>query len=98
MESIKYLIWKKDNSLIITTDLDEILNINKDDIKVITKENLNNRTYISELYFNKDNKDNKPPDTIIEKYNLLYLEKMNEIEPYHLTEKDLKIIRTFNSS
>jgi hypothetical protein len=93
--NIQYLIWKKDNSLIITTDLEEILNINKDEIKVITKENLNNRTYISELYFNKDN---KTPNSIIEKYNLLYREKLNDIEAYHLTENDLKIIQTFNSS
>ncbi len=94
MENIRYLVWKIDNSLIITKSIDEILNVNKEIIKSITKENVNDRTYISQLYYNKDN---KTPDDIIEKYNSLYYKNLDLLEPYHILENDIQIIKKFNN-
>jgi hypothetical protein len=95
MTNIRYLVWKKDNSLIITENIDEILGIDKSEIKCITKESIKDRTYISELYFNKSN---KTPEDIIEKYDNRYLQKMESLEPYHLNDKDKEIIYFFNSN
>jgi hypothetical protein len=94
MSSIRYLIWKKDNSLIITENINEIISIDKNEIKCITKENLKDRTHISELYFNRDDKKN--PQEIIENYNNLYFQKIDSLEPYHLNENDKQIIYFFN--
>ncbi len=93
MSNTRYLIWKKDNSLIITENINEILVIDKNEIKCITKENLKDRTYISELYFNQNH---KTPEDIIQKYDNLYSQKMYLLEPYHLNENDKEIIYFFN--
>ncbi len=94
--NIRYLVWKKDNTLMmITENIDDIFNINKDDIKNITKEHKDDRTCKCELYFNKHY---KTPEEIIDKYDKLYYLKLDLLEPFHLNEKDKKIIHYFNST
>jgi hypothetical protein len=95
MASIRYIIWKKDNSAIITFDPNEILKINKDEIRSISKENGVDRTYTTNLYVNSDIEN---PETIIQRYNSIYQIKTKLIEPYLMTDIDKNIIHNFNKN
>ncbi len=96
LTNIRYIVWKKDNTLLMVTEnINDIFAIDKNDIKIITKENKYDRTNTSELYYDTQN---KTPEEIIEKYDKLYSIKLDLIEPIHLNDNDKKIIHHFNST
>lgn len=95
MSSIRYIIWKKNNTAIITFDPNEIFNLNKNEIKSIFKDNGIDRTYTTCLYI--DTQQNNP-EKIIERFDSIYRQKMNFLETYHMVDIDKKIIHEFNKN